>query len=102
MLERRRKNKNYDIVPGDEGDVDLELGEGVGGAEGQETGVVETDAGAGAETGTAVGKKSVTEELDNWDENADDEWEEADGNEAAEAGKSAAAGGDEDGKKRAD
>lgn len=98
MLERRRKNKNYDIVPGEEGDVDLELGEGVGGAEGQETGRVEADAGAGAEMG---GKRTVTEELDNWDENADDEWEEADWNEAAEAGKSAA-GGEEDGKKRAD
>jgi len=99
MLERKRKNKTYDLVPGeDDADVDLELGEGVvsGGAEGQETGVVEADAGAGA---ADTGKRSVTEELDQWDENADDEWEEADGDEGGAEG---AAGGEAEAKKRAD
>lgn len=81
MLERRRKNKHYDIVPGDDdveggeadGERDLELGEGVGasaaaGLGDQETGTVQ--AGAGAEQHT-----NVTEELNTWDENAED-WEE--------------------------
>lgn len=67
MLERKRKNKHYDIVPGDEldelDDRDVELGEGVETTHEQETGVV------------AVETPTVTEELDNWDENAE-EWEE--------------------------
>ena len=84
MLERRRKNKHYDIVPGDEPaeddeeERDVELGEGVGRGLGeQETGTVpavngdgQAQAGAGAQS-----KASVTEELDNWDENAED-WDE--------------------------
>jgi hypothetical protein len=83
MLERKRKNKHYDIVPGED-DVDLELGE-------QETGTV---------AAAAEAKRTVTEELDEWDENADDEWAGADAtNETAEAAK---AGGDEDGKRRAE
>jgi len=90
MLERRRRNKHYNAVPGDDeeglggeggdGERDLELGEGVGvGA--QETGRIEggdVQAGEGA-------KRTVTEELDNWDENVEDEWEEADAD--ASAGK---------------
>lgn len=67
MLERRRRGKNYDLVPGEE-ERDLELGEGAGQ---QETGRIEGDAGEGA--------ANVTEELDNWDENAEDEWEENEG-----------------------
>jgi hypothetical protein len=63
MLERRRQSKTYNIVPGDElDDQDVELGEGIG-AGSQETGVIETSA------------LTVTEELDNWDENAE-EWDE--------------------------
>jgi len=63
MLERRRQSKTYDIVPGEELDEqDLELGEGVGTSE-QETGVID------------VSQPSVTEQLDNWDENAE-EWDE--------------------------
>lgn len=83
MLERRRRNKHYDAVPGDDlgeedgGERDLELGEGVGG---QETGRIEASdvqAGEGA-------KRTVTEELDNWDENVEDEWEETDADHAAD------------------
>lgn len=91
MLERRRRNKHYNAVPGDDeeglggeggdGERDLELGEGIGvGA--QETGRIEggeVQAGEGA-------KRTVTEELDNWDENAEDEWEEADADASASKG----------------
>lgn len=80
MLERKRKNKHYDIVPGeDEGELgddaerDVELGEGVGQ---QETGVVSATEQAGA--GAAQQQTHVTEELDNWDENEED-WDDADG-----------------------
>ncbi|OAA82048.1 VanZ domain protein [Akanthomyces lecanii RCEF 1005] len=63
MLERRRQQKTYNAVPGEE-EEDLELGEG------HETGVV-VDGGAPPQT--------LEEEVDNWDENAPDDWEE-DGN----------------------
>ncbi|OBW69594.1 MAG: Uncharacterized protein AUREO_003650 [Aureobasidium pullulans] len=56
MLERRRAARNYHMVPGEEEDV--ELGET---AVDQETGVMSEP-------------PNVTEELDNWDENAED-WE---------------------------
>ncbi|OAA62928.1 VanZ domain protein [Cordyceps fumosorosea ARSEF 2679] len=59
MLERRRQKKTYTAVPGED-DGDLELGEG------HETGIVE-DGGAPPQT--------LEEELDNWDENAPDDWE---------------------------
>ena len=94
MVERKRLRKNYSAVPGEEeGDVDLELGEG-GGA--QESGVVPGH--------TAPAAVSLEEEVDAWDENAEDGWEEE---EAGEGGKtpSASSGGDEgvvEGKKRAD
>jgi hypothetical protein len=55
MLERKRRGKHYDFVPGE--NADLELGEGVAG---QETGVTR--------------EHTVEEEVDNWDENAED-WE---------------------------
>ena len=82
MLERRRKNKHYDIVPGeepaeeDEGERDVELGEGIGRE--QETGIVAAaDVGGQAQAGAGAQSKpaNVTEELDNWDENAED-WDE--------------------------
>lgn len=57
MLERRRAAKSYHL--GGDDDVDIELGEGSH-REGQETGVI-----GGAE-------QTVTEQLDNWDENAED------------------------------
>lgn len=89
MLERRRKNKHYDIVPGDdveegaEGDPerDVELGT----VRDQETGVTSN----GQAVPGAQGKTDVTDELDNWDENAED-WDDGD---AADVG---------DSKKRAD
>ncbi|SMR60446.1 unnamed protein product [Zymoseptoria tritici ST99CH_1E4] len=94
MLERKRKNKHYDIVPGEElggedhaAERDVELGV-VGD---QETGVVHGDSQAGAGAG-----KTVTEELDNWDENAED-WDE-DGVEPGSGGADKV----EDAKRRAD
>lgn len=78
MLERKRKNKHYDIVPGDDlDDHDIELGEGAGITHEHETGVVTTEG------------PTVTEQLDNWDENAED-WDEdepalADGPDAGDA-----------------
>lgn len=61
MLERKRAAKQYLTVPGDE-EADLELGEGVAA---QETGV------------TAVAPtRSLEAEVDNWDENAEDPWDE--------------------------
>lgn len=96
MLERKRKNKHYDIIPGDElpeggEERDVELGDvGVGA---QETGVVREQASAGA-TPTV----DVTRELDEWDENAED-WEE----EGAEGAKTVAGvPGEDDTKKRTD
>ncbi|PNS16023.1 hypothetical protein CAC42_4424 [Sphaceloma murrayae] len=64
MLERRRAAKTYNLVPGEEGEVDVELGETIHREE-QETGVVE------------AAEQTVTEQLDNWDENAED-WEDPD------------------------
>ncbi|KAK4926620.1 hypothetical protein LTR49_006554 [Elasticomyces elasticus] len=87
MLERKRKNKHYDIVPGEEpgddledgGARDVELGE-VGLAE-QETGTVLVDAirsHVQAEAGSASkDTPDVSEALDNWDENAED-WDDGD------------------------
>ncbi|KAL1614987.1 hypothetical protein UCDDS831_g07953 [Diplodia seriata] len=97
MLERKRRNKHYQAVPGD--DVDVELGENMrdGGddgeaAGGQESGVVRDPA------------MTVEEELDNWDENAEDDWapEEPNGGaESAQAGKGDAAA-EQSAKKRDD
>lgn len=106
MLERRRKNKHYDIVPGEEdgdlgdGERDVELGEGQGlGA--QESGTISAERSNGYPTTSdgVVGKTNVTEELDNWDENEED-WEE----EGAEAAKVVAGVGaeEEPTKKRTD
>jgi len=60
MLERKRLAKHYQVVPGDE-EADLELGEGVGA---QESGT------------TATATATLDEQVDNWDENAEDAWEE--------------------------
>ena len=94
MLERKRLTRQYSIVPGAE---DLELGEGVGE---QETGT----ALAAAEPQRMTGD----EELDNWDEHADDDpWDEeehATGTDSAEGDgptPSASSTGEEvEGKKR--
>jgi len=79
-MERRRRAK-YSALTGEgleaEEDADVELGEGPGlsgrepGGE-QETGVVSLD-------GSAMGKgRTVEEELDNWDENQPDDWDDED------------------------
>ena len=65
MLERKRAAKSYQSVPGDEeanvGDVELD--ENIGP---QETGV----------TSSGQRETNLDEELDNWDENAADDWDE--------------------------
>lgn len=61
MLERKRAAKQYLVVPGEE-EADLELGEGVGA---QESGVV-----------ASAHAPSLEQEVDNWDENAEDAWDE--------------------------
>lgn len=103
MLERKRKSKHYDIVPGEdgelgEGEADVELGEGPGpGLGNQQSGVV--PAAANGSTQAGAQKTDVTEELDQWDENAED-WEE----EGAEAARTTAGLGaeEEPAKKRTD
>ena len=71
--ERRRRTK-YSVLEGNgqEGEEDLELGEGPGlQAIGDAVPVQESD--------TTTASKTVEEELDNWDENAEDEaWDEDD------------------------
>lgn len=76
MLERKRQRKTYTAVTGEDGEVegDIELGEGVIGA--QENGVVEGEsASAGAGAGVARKNMTLEEEVDNWDENAPDDWD---------------------------
>lgn len=65
MLERKRANKTYTSVPGDEetGGGAMELAEGTGV---QETGI------------TAAPSSGIGRELDEWDENAEDEWDDQD------------------------
>ena len=72
MLERKRLAKHYQVVPGDE-EPDLELGEGVGA---QESGTTSTEATA----------PTLEDEVDNWDENIEDAWDEehATGTDSAE------------------
>lgn len=81
MLERKRAARGYGPVAGDDHDLDVELAEGVGG---QESGVT---------------RPTVEEELERWDENAED-WETT---EPAEASNGQAGTGDlGEGKKRND
>ncbi len=61
MLERKRLAKHYQVVPGEE-EHDLELGEGVGA---QESGTVSA----------AAPERSLEEEVDGWDENIEDAWD---------------------------
>ncbi|KAI0886847.1 uncharacterized protein GGS22DRAFT_178864 [Annulohypoxylon maeteangense] len=65
MLERKRQRRQYNAVPGEDVE-DLELGEGVGP---QEEGIMLA---AGTERAA-----TLEEEVDNWDENAVDAWDEA-------------------------
>ena len=71
MLERRRQRKTYNAVPGEDAD-DVELGED------HETGVTD---------GPSRGM-TLEEEVDNWDENAPDDWD--DGDAAQQSGVTAA------------
>lgn len=87
MIERKRAARGYNAVAGDD-ELDVELGEGVGG---QETGVV---------------RSTVDDELDRWDENEED-WESTDpdpviGNGVNAASVAAVPEDVEDGKKRSD
>jgi hypothetical protein len=87
MIERKRAARGYNAVAGDD-ELDVELGEGVSG---QETGVV---------------RSTVDDELDRWDENAED-WETTDpdpviGNGVNAATVVAVPQDLEDGKKRSD
>ncbi|ROT35783.1 hypothetical protein SODALDRAFT_320291 [Sodiomyces alkalinus F11] len=70
MLERRRARRGYGAVPGEaDADADLELGESSADvALGQEEGVT------GGSPPTRAGR-TLEEEVDNWDENAVDDWE---------------------------
>lgn len=71
MLERKRQAKTYQPVPGEDlNEADLELGEGINAQR----------SGRGVST-----VPTIEEEVDNWDENAEDEWVE-DGNLRAENG----------------
>lgn len=74
MIERKRKRKGYTGVPATDGadDLDVELGEGING---QDSGIVHHD--------TAPATVSLEQELDNWDENAEDAWDEEDAPNAA-------------------
>ncbi|KAK3348324.1 hypothetical protein B0H65DRAFT_548107 [Neurospora tetraspora] len=108
MLERRRVRKYTALPTGEElvdgeGDLDLELGEGVGvvrrSGEHEEGVVVAASAASGptaaspaaaAAPATTAKNMSLEEELDNWDENAVDAWDEDD--EAGDVGGSGAGG----------
>lgn len=79
MLERRRARKTYTAVPGEDGE-DLELGEGAGLAAAQEEGVIETNGGADGQRG-----RTLEEEVDNWDENAEDVWDEDEGGDVGDS-----------------
>lgn len=70
MLERKRQRKNYDAVPGED-EEDVELGDG------QETGITD---------GEPVKSQTLEQEVDNWDENAPDDWDEGDVPESSAAG----------------
>lgn len=78
MLERKRQAKGYGAVPGED---DVELGESSGE---QETGV------------TGNRPQTLEEEVDNWDENAQD-WDEEDGHEGEGEAKNAPSSSQEDG-----
>jgi len=84
MLERKRSRRNYSAVPGEDiGDEeDLELGESVGVGStipgDQDEGIVvgtPSDTVVSAERGPA---QTLEQEVDNWDENAVDAWDEDD------------------------
>lgn len=78
MLERKRQARQYNLVPGEE---DVELGEGVGEHDGQETGV------------TGERSRTLEEEVDQWDEN---NWEEDEPTATEDSGGDATKASDDD------
>lgn len=104
MLERKRSRKHYNAVPGED-DADLELGEGGLGGEHEEGVMTGSAAGETAVGTSGVGAGlSLEQEVDNWDENAVDAWDEDDLGDVgvSTAGKDANLGDPKDSKKRAD
>ncbi|KAK1831280.1 hypothetical protein QBC39DRAFT_352229 [Podospora conica] len=85
MLERKRTRK-YTAVPGEEGaegeEEDLELGEGVGRAsrtsDDHEEGVISAAPPPPAPGAVDRAAATLEEEVDNWDENAVDAWDDDD------------------------
>jgi VanZ family protein len=93
--ERRRRAK-YSVLEGNapEGDGDLELGDGPGLREASENESIQ-------DNGVVVAPKTVEEEVDNWDENAEEEaWDEDDdattGDSATKVTPASSSIGDED------
>jgi len=97
MLERKRRAKTYQAVPGED-DADVELGEG------HETGVVDSSGTRDGSGGVDAGGRSLEQEVENWDENQVDDWDEddADGDIGGVKGKDIDTGGIGNSKKRAD
>ncbi|KUI62735.1 hypothetical protein VP1G_09851 [Cytospora mali] len=88
MLERKRMQKTYTAVPGGEFDEgDIELGEGVVGA--QESGIVDASGAAGEASSSSSKTLTLEQEVDNWDENAPDDWGGADESDVEEPKKRA-------------
>jgi hypothetical protein len=79
MLERRRQAKTYHVLPTDE-EVGLVNGE----EDGVELSERDTEIGATEETARAP---TIEQELDNWDEHAEDAWDDPELHEAVEAHK---------------
>lgn len=80
MLDRRRSRKQYGAIPGGEGGEDIELGDPVFGGDHEEGVIVSEPESSVPGTSTGAGKGSMTleEEVDNWDENVVDAWDEDD------------------------
>lgn len=97
------RKHHYNAVPGEDGEEgveeDLELGEGPGltarhSDDGHEEGVITTTNNTSITTSAPAATKSQTleEEVDNWDEHADDDaWDEDDGDIGAATSKDASA-----------
>ncbi|KAL1836011.1 hypothetical protein VTJ49DRAFT_5693 [Mycothermus thermophilus] len=112
MLERRRRRK-YTAVPtttGEEGaeggEEDVELGEGVGlggrdREDEHEEGVTTTTTTTAAAP-SAAKATTLEEEVDNWDENAEDAWDEDDEGDVGVSAPAAAGKAGGEGKKRSD
>ncbi|TQN71671.1 hypothetical protein CSHISOI_03833 [Colletotrichum shisoi] len=97
MLERKRRTKTYQAVPGED-DEDVELGEG------HETGVIESSGARDGGIGVGDGGRTLEEVVDNWDENQVDDWDgdDGDGDIGRVKGKDVETGDIGDSKKRAD